>query len=72
MKRWENGEYIELTPAEEAAEAAWRAAAEAEERVRAEREAARTARIAAFRAKARGDRVTLADLVDVALALVGE
>lgn len=34
--------------------------------------AARDARVAAFRTKARTGRVTLADLIDVVLALVGE
>lgn len=72
MKRWEDGQYIDLAPDEERAEAARRAAAEAEEHLLMEREAARVARIETFRAKARAGRLTVDDLYDVVLALLGE
>lgn len=72
MKRWENGKYIELTPEEEAAEIERQAEAKAEIRTWAERETGRLARIATFRAKAKTGRVTVNDLAEAVLALMGE
>lgn len=72
MKRWENGKYIELSETEKAELAARRAAVEAEERAVAEREAAYEAKLAAFRAKAKTGRVTVNDLAEVLLEIIGQ
>lgn len=72
MKRWENGQYIDLTLEEEAAEMKRRAEAEAEAKALETSISDRLARIAAFRTKAKTGRITLDDVRDVLLALVGE
>jgi len=77
MKRWENGEYIDLTAEEEAEvkERVAMAAVEEQQLAKAEAEKAaaiqaRQEKFAAFKAKATQGKVSVTDLTEVILALV--
>mgnify|MGYP001167351318 FL=1 len=77
MKRWENGEYIDLTAEEEAEVMERVVAREVEEQQLAKAEAekaaaiqARQEKFAAFKAKATQGKATSADLTEIVLTLV--
>ena len=72
MKRWENGQYIELTPEEEKEVQQRAVLAAAEEAEIMAKTAARRVLVEQLRQKAKDRRITVADLNDVVLAVLGK
>lgn len=72
MKRWENGRYIELTPEEEKEVQQRTVLAAAEEAEIMAKTAARQVLVEQLRQKAKKRRITVADLNDVVLAVLGK